>query len=127
MVDLVLFLSLAKMLCNLWVLVGSAIHNVHNTIKGFNTGTSWISADGDSKLGKCVCSTVCMHADSADLQWLLPMLIFAGLIFALFSFSAKYAKIRPLRKKGLYSTQHWISGIDYFTYIIFQLSPELIT
>jgi len=44
--------------------IGSAIHNVHNTIKGCNTGTSWISADRDSKLGKfCVCSTVCMHAD----------------------------------------------------------------
>ena len=67
MVDFFLFLLLAKMLCNLWVLVGSAIHNVHNTIKGCNTGTSWISADRDSKLGKfCVCSTVCMHADSAD-------------------------------------------------------------
>ena len=47
--------------------MGNAIHNVHNTKKGFNTGTSWISADRDSKLGKfCVCSTVCMHADSAD-------------------------------------------------------------
>ena len=50
-----LFLLLAKMFCNLWVLVGSAIHNVHNTIKGCNTGTSWISADSDSKLGKFVC------------------------------------------------------------------------
>ena len=92
------------MLCNLWVLVGSAIQNVHNTIKGRNSGTSWISADRDSKLGKfCVCSTVCMHADS--LQWLLPILIFAGLIFALFPFSAKYAKIKPPRKKGIYSNQ----------------------
>ena len=34
-------------------------------VKGCNT--SWISADMDSKLGKLlVCSTVCMHADSAD-------------------------------------------------------------
>ena len=49
------------------ILVGSAIHNVHNTIKGCNT--SWISADRDSKIGKfCVCSTVCMHVDSADLS-----------------------------------------------------------
>ena len=64
MVDFFLFLLLAKMLCNLWVLVGSAIHNVQNTIKGCNTGTS---ADRDSKLGKfCVCSTACMHADSFD-------------------------------------------------------------
>ena len=63
MVDFFLFLLLAKMLCNLWVLVGSAIHNVHNTIKGCNTGTLWISADRDSNF---VCSTVCMYADSAD-------------------------------------------------------------
>ena len=85
------------MLCNLWVLVGSAIHNVHKTIKGCNTGTSWISADRDSKLGKfCVCSTVCMHADSADRSAMTFVnLNFAGLIFALFLFSAKYAKIRP--------------------------------
>ena len=57
------------MLCNLRVLVGSVIHNVHNTIKGCNTGrpTSSISADRDSKLGKfCVCSIVCMQADIAD-------------------------------------------------------------
>ena len=65
MVDFFLFLLLAKMLCNLWVLVGSAIHNVHNTLKGCNT--KWISADWDSKLGKfCVCSIVCMQADIAD-------------------------------------------------------------
>ena len=62
---MVLFLLLAKMFCNLLVLVGSAIHNVHNTLKGCNT--SWISADRDSKLDKfCVGNTVCMHADSAD-------------------------------------------------------------
>ena len=55
------------MLCNLWVLVGSAIHNVHNTIKGCNTCTSSTSAGRDNKLGKfCVRSTVCMHADGAD-------------------------------------------------------------
>ena len=102
MVDLFLFLLLAKMLCNLWVLVGSAIHNVHNTIKWCNTGTSWISADRDSKLGKfCVCSTVCMHADNADRS----AMAFANFNFRRFnfraiSFSAKYAKIRPPRKKG---------------------------
>ena len=55
-----------------------------------------------------------MHADSADatdLQWLLPILIFAGLNFALFSFSAKYAK------KRLYSIAKWeINGksLPYF-------------
>ena len=85
MVDFFLFLLLAKMLCNLWVLVGSAIHNVHNTIKGCNTGTSWISADRDSKLGKfCVCSTVCMHADSADRS----AMAFANFNFRGFNFRA---------------------------------------
>ena len=89
------------MLCNLWVLVGSAIHNVHNTIKGCNTSSSWISAYRDSKLGKFfVCSTVCMYADSADRS----AMAFANFNFrvfnlALFSFSAKYAKIKPPRKK----------------------------
>ena len=79
------FLLLAKMLCNLWVLVGSAIHNVHNTIKGCNTSASWISADRDSKLGKfCVCSTVCMHADSAD--W--SAMAFANFDFRGFNCSA---------------------------------------
>ena len=65
MVDFFLFHLLAKMLCSLWVLVGSAIHKIHNTLKGCNT--SWISENRDSKLGTlCVCSTVCMHADGAD-------------------------------------------------------------
>jgi len=91
------------MLCNLWVLVGSAIHNVHNTIKGCNTGTSWISADRDRKLGKfCVCGIVCMHSNSGD-----P----SAKVFANFNFRAiiifrDYSKIRhthPTRKKGLYS------------------------
>ena len=45
-----------------------------------------------------------MQTAPTALQWLLPILIFAGLIFVLFSFSAKYAKIRPLWKKGLYSS-----------------------
>ena len=40
-----------------------------------------------------------MHA-TTDLQWLLSILIFAGLIFEIFSFCAKNAKIRPPRKKG---------------------------
>jgi len=97
-VDLFLFLLLGKMLCNLWVLVGSANHNVHNTIKGCNTGTLWISADRDSNF-VCVVQYACMQTTPTDLQWLLPILIFAGLIFALFSFSAKYAKIKPPRKK----------------------------
>ena len=39
----------------------------------------------------------CRHTD--QLQWFLPILIFAGLIFVLFSFCAKYTKIRPPRKK----------------------------
>ena len=83
MVDFFLFLLLAKMLCNLWVLVGSAIHNVHNILKGYNTCTSWISADRDSKLGKfCVCRTVCMHADSAD----RPAMAFANFNFRGFNF-----------------------------------------
>ena len=98
MVDFFLFLLLAKMLCNLWVLVGSAIHNVHNTLKGCNTGTLWISEDRDSNF-VCLVQYACMQTTPTDLQWLLPILIFAGLIFALFSFSAKYAKIRPPRKK----------------------------
>ena len=101
-VDFFLFLLLAEIICNLWVLVGSAIHNVHNTIKGCNTGTSWISADRDSKLGKfCACSTVCMQTDSADLQWLLRILIFAGLIFALFHFPRKTRKLDPREKRAL--------------------------
>ena len=44
-----------------------------------------------------------MQTTPTDLQWLLPILIFAGLIFALFSFSAKYVKLDPREKKGLYS------------------------
>ena len=84
------------MLCNLWVLVGSAIHNVHNTIKGCNTGTSWISADRDIKLSKfCVCSTVCMHTDSADRS----AMAFANLNF---HFPRNTRKLDPA-KKGLYS------------------------
>ena len=85
MVDFFLFLLLAKMLCNLWVLVGSAIHNVHNTLKGCNT--KWISEDRDSKLGKlCVCSTVCMHADSADRS----AMAFAKFNFRGFNFRATF-------------------------------------
>ena len=105
MVDFFLFLLLAKMLYNLWVLVGSTIHNVHNTIKGCNTSTSWISADRDSKLGK-FCVYACMQTVLTDLQCFLPFLIFAGLIFALFSFSAKYTKIRPPKKKGFTVSGH---------------------
>ena len=48
----------------------------------------------------CVVQYACMQTAPTDLQWLLPILIFACLIFALFSFSAKYAKIRPPRKNG---------------------------
>ena len=90
------------MLCNLLVLVGSAIHNVYNTIKGCNTGTSWISADRDSKQANyvCVVQYACMQTAPTDLQCLLSILIFTGLIFTLFSFSAKYAKIKPPAKKG---------------------------
>ena len=47
----------------------------------------------------CVVQYACMQTAPTDLQWLLPILIFAGLIFALFSFSVKYAKMRPPRKK----------------------------
>ena len=95
MVDFCLFLLLAKMLCDLWVLVSSAIHNnIHNTIKGCNTGTSWISADRDSKLGKfCVCSTVCMHADSADRS----AISFANLNFRAFKFRA-ISIVREIRE-----------------------------
>ena len=83
MFDCFLFFLLAKMLCSLWVLVGSAIHNVHNTLKGCNT--SWISADRDSKLGKfCVGSTVCMHADSANRS----AMAFANFNFRGFNFRA---------------------------------------
>ena len=91
-----LFLLLAKMLSKLWVLVGSAIHNVHNTIKGCNTGTSWISADRDSKLGKfCVCSTVCMHADG------FANFNFRGLNFrTIFIFREIHENQTPAKKKG---------------------------
>ena len=76
---------LVKILHNLWVLEGNAIHNVHNTIKGCNTGTSWISADRDSKLGKfCVCSTVCLHADIANRS----AMAFANFNFCGFNFRA---------------------------------------
>ena len=90
------------MLCNLWVLVGSAIHNVHNTIKGCNTGTSWISADRDSKLGKfCVCSTVCMHADSADRSAMaFAYFNFRGLNFrSIFHFPRNTRKLDPREKR----------------------------
>ena len=51
-----LFLLLAKMLCNLWVLVGSAIHNVHNTLKGCNTGTfNGFQQTGIANKANCVC------------------------------------------------------------------------
>ena len=116
MVDFFLFLLLAKMLCNLWVLVGSAIHNVHNAIKGCNTGTSWISADREYFV--CVVQYACMQTVLTDLQCLLPFLVFAGLIFALFSFSAKYKKIRPPRK-GIYSTQTYLDGTGKFMFISF--------
>ena len=54
----------------------------------------------DSKLGKfCVCSTVCMHADSADQS---------AMAFANFNFRAilifhKIRKKQTPAKKGLYS------------------------
>ena len=87
------------MICNFWVLVGSAIHNIHPTIEGCYTGTSWISADRDSKLGKfCVCSMHAFKQRQPICKGFLPILIFAGLIFALLSFSAKHAKIRTPRK-----------------------------
>ena len=72
------------MLCNLWVLVGGAIHNVHNTLIGCNT--TWISADRDSKLDKfCLCSTTLrMHADSADRS----AMAFANFHFRGFNFRA---------------------------------------
>ena len=96
------------MLCNLWVLVGSAIpiHNVHNTIKGCNTGTSWISADGDSKLGKlCVCITVCMYADSAERSAMAFVNFnFRGLNFCtIFIFCEIRENKSPTKKKRLYS------------------------
>ena len=89
------------MLCNLLVLVGSAIHNVHNTIKGCNTGTSWISADRDSKLGKfCMCSTLCMHADRADRSAMdFGNLNFCGLNFrAIFIFCEIRENYTPAKK-----------------------------
>ena len=92
------------MLCNLWVVVVSAIHNVHNTIKGCNTGTSWISADRDSKLGKfCVCSTVCMNADRADQS----AMAFANLNFCWFNYLGYFhypqnkRKLDPREKRAL--------------------------
>ena len=96
-----LFLLLAKMLCNLSVLVGSAIHNVHNTLKGCNTGTfNGFQQTGIANKSNCVyvVRCACMRTAPTDLQWLLPNFIFAGLIFAVLSFSAKYAKIKPPRK-----------------------------
>ena len=78
------------------------MYTVHNTIKGYNTGrpTSWISANSDSKLGKfCVCSTVCMHAESVDrCAMALANFSFRGYNFRAVSFSAKYTEIRPPRK-----------------------------
>ena len=86
------------------VLVGSAFHNVHNTIKGCNTGTSWISADRDSKLGKfCVCSTVCMHADGADRSAMaFDNFNFRGFNFrAIFIFPRNTRKLGPREKRAL--------------------------
>ena len=74
----------------LTVEVKLTIHN--NALNSMQIGLLKKKQDRDSTLGKFyVCSTVCMNADNTtDLQWLLwPILIFAGLIFALFSFSAK--------------------------------------
>ena len=48
----------------------------------------------------CVVQYECMQTAPTDRQWFLPISIFAGLNFALFSFSTKYAKIKPPRKKG---------------------------
>ena len=93
MVNFFFFLLLAKMLCNLWVLVGSAIHNVHNAIKGCNTGTSWISADREY--------FVCVVQYACDLQCLLPFLIFAGLISRYFHFLQNTRKLDPRKKRAL--------------------------
>ena len=42
-----------------------------------------------------------MQTAPTDLQWLLPILIFAGLIFTLFLFSVKHAKNwTPAKKRG---------------------------
>ena len=101
MVDFFLFLLLAKMLCNLWVLVGSAIHYVQNIIKGCVIPV----LNGFEQTGieiLCVVQYACMQTAPTDLPLVLPILIFAGLIFALLlSFSAKYAKIRPPQKRAL--------------------------
>ena len=80
--------------------MGTGRHNVQISIKGYNTGTSWISANSDSKLGKfCVCSTVCMHAESVDrCAMALANFSFRGYNFRAVSFSAKYTEIRPPRK-----------------------------
>ena len=48
----------------------------------------------------CVVQYACMQTEPTDLQWRLPILIFAGLIFALFSIFRNTLKLDPREKKG---------------------------
>ena len=76
-----------------------------------------VSADRDSKLGKfCVCSTVCMHADSADRS----AMAFANFTFRGLNFRAILRKLDPREKKGLYSIlsfMYYSNKLCHFSFV----------